>query len=102
MTTRILIVGGGLAGTIIANGLCRRLGKELKTGKVSMTMLGTSDTHMYQPGLLYIPFGKMRESELFRDQRKVLDDRVPYFVDPATNIDVEKKVVTTKSGKTHG
>ncbi|MBL6946484.1 MAG: NAD(P)/FAD-dependent oxidoreductase [Rhodospirillales bacterium] len=101
MGTRILIVGGGLAGTIVANGLCRQLGEELRTGSVGITMLGTSDKHLYQPGLLYLPFGRFRESELFRDQRKVLDRRVPYFIDPATNIDVEKKEVTTEQGKTH-
>ena len=56
---------------------------------------------MYQPGLLYVPFGRMRESELFRDQRKVLDRRVPYIVDPAKHIDVDKKAVTTESGKTY-
>ena len=101
MGKKILIVGGGLAGTIIANGLCRQMSKQLKTGDVSITMLGTSEQHMYQPGLLYIPFGKFREAELFRDQRKVLDNRVPYFVDPATNIDVDAKKVTTESGKVH-
>ncbi len=101
MTTKILIVGGGLAGTIIANGLCRRLGKEMRGGKVAITMIGNSDTHMYQPGLLYVPFGNIRESELFREQRKVLDKRVPYFNDPATNIDVDNKSVTTQSDKTH-
>ncbi len=101
MAKKILIVGGGLAGTIIANGLCRQMGKQLRSGEVSVTMLGTSEQHMYQPGLLYIPFGKFRESELFRDQRKVLDKRVPYFVDPAANIDVENKTVTTESGKAY-
>ena len=101
MGKKILIVGGGLAGTIIGNGLCRQLGKEMRSGEISITMLGTSDQHMYQPGLLYLPFGKIRESELFRDQRKVLDKRVPYFIDPAANIDVDAKKVTTESGKTH-
>lgn len=62
-------------------------------------MLGTSDKHMYQPGLLYIPFGKFREQELFRDQRKVLDRRVPYFIDPAVKIDSDNNVVITESGK---
>lgn len=100
MGKRILIVGGGLAGTIVANGLCRQLGQELRDGRVSITVLGTSDTHLYQPGLLYVPFGRIRESELFREQRKVLDRRVPYLVDPATNIDLEAKEVTTESGKT--
>ena len=36
---RILIVGGGMGGTILANNLARRLTNELKTGKVRITML---------------------------------------------------------------
>ena len=99
MGKNIVIVGGGLAGTIVANGICRQLGNELRNGSVSITMIGNSDKHMYQPGLLYVPFGKFREQELFRDQRKVLDRRVPYFIDPAVKIDSENNVVTTESGK---
>ena len=102
MAKQILIVGGGVAGTIVANGLCRQIQQELSSGAVTITMIGASDKHMYQPGLLYVPFGKIRESELFRDQRKILDKRVAFFVDPATNIDVAAKSVTTQSGKTYG
>jgi sulfide:quinone oxidoreductase len=100
MTQKILIIGGGVAGTIVANGLCRQIGPELASGAVAIAMLSASDKHMYQPGLLYVPFGKIRESELFRDQRKILDKRVAFFVDPAEHIDVEAKSVKTKSGKT--
>ncbi len=100
MSKTVLIVGGGLAGTIIANGLCRQLGDEMRRGEVGITMLGTSETHMYQPGLLYVPFGRIREAELFRDQRKVLDRRVNFFVDPAKHIDVEHNQVTTEQGRT--
>jgi len=100
VSKQILIIGGGLAGTIVANGLCRQLGQELSNGSVTLTMLSATDKHMYQPGLLYVPFGKIRESELFRDQRKVLDRRVAFSVDPATHICVNSKRITTQSGKT--
>ena len=100
MAKKILIVGGGLAGTIIANGLCRQLGSELRSGEISITMVGATETHMYQPGLLYVPFGKIREKELFRDQSSVLDRRVNFMVDPATKIDAQAKAVGTESGKT--
>ncbi len=100
MAKHIVIVGGGLAGTIVGNGLCRQLGDELRSGEVRITMLGNTDRHMYQPGLLYLPFGKFRESELFRDQRKVLDRRVTFHIDPVTNIDVDNNRVTCESGMT--
>jgi len=100
MSKTILIVGGGLAGTIVANGLCRQLGAQLRSGAVSITMLGASDTHMYQPGLLYVPFGRMREHEMFREQSRVLDRRIHYYVDPAKHVDAEKKQVSTQSGRT--
>ena len=99
MAKKILIVGGGLAGTIIANGLCRQLGGELRGSEVSITLVGATETHMYQPGLLYVPFGKIREKELFRDQASVLDRRVNFMVDPATKIDTQAKAVGTESGK---
>lgn len=100
MTKKILIIGGGLAGTIIANGLCRQLGKELRANEVNITVIGNNERHMYQPGLLYMPFGRIREKELFRDQRSVLDRRIAFHVDPATKIDVASKSVVTESGAT--
>ncbi|MCR6628666.1 MAG: NAD(P)/FAD-dependent oxidoreductase [Magnetospirillum sp.] len=97
----IVIVGGGLAGTIVANGLCRRLSHEVRTGQAQITVLGATEKHMYQPGLLYIPFGRIREAELFRDERTVLDRRVSFVVDPAKHIDVEGNKVTGQSGKVY-
>ncbi|SDH86491.1 NAD(P)/FAD-dependent oxidoreductase [Roseospirillum parvum] len=99
MAKKILIVGGGLSGTIVANGLCRQLAHQMRQGAVSITVLGTSDKHLYQPGLLYVPFGRIREAELFREQKKVLDRRINFFIDPATHIDVEAKTVSTQSGR---
>ena len=101
MRARIVIVGGGLAGTIVANGLCRRLGQELRTGETTITVLGNTAKHLYQPGLLYIPFGRMREQELFRDERSVLDRRVNFQIDAVAKIEVDKQSVTTESGRTY-
>ncbi len=73
----------------------------MASGDVVVTVLGNTDKHLYQPGLLYVPFGRIRESELFRDQRKVLDRRAIFHLDAASNIDVEAQKVTTESGREH-
>jgi sulfide:quinone oxidoreductase len=99
---RILIVGGGMGGTILANNLARRLPAELRSGKTRITMLSASDRHMYQPGLLYLAVGRMTPDELYRDQASLLEPGIDLHVDPAEEFRLDKNEVKTKSGKVHG
>lgn len=99
---RILIIGGGMGGTILANNLARRLKREVKSGKAQITMLSASDQHMYQPGLLYVCVGRMTPDELYREQASLLEPEIEFHVDPVTTFDLDNNKVTTKSGKTHG
>ena len=98
---KILIVGGGMGGTILANNLARRLRNELKTGKASITMLSASDKHMYQPGLLYVAVGKMNPSELYRDQASLLEPSIEFKVDPVVEFDLDNNNVKSQSGATY-
>src|SRR3974390_510899 len=99
---KILIVGGGMGGTILANNLARRLAPELRAGKVQLAMLSASDKHMYQPGLLYLCLGRMTPDELYRDQASLLEPGIDFQVDPVETFELDQKRVKTKSGKTHG
>jgi len=98
---RILVVGGGTGGTIVANNLARRLTSEIRSGKASITMLSASDKHMYQPGLLYVAFGQMMPDELYRDQKSLLETSIDFHVDPVEKFILDENKVTTKNGKTH-
>ena len=98
---KILIVGGGMGGTILANNLARRLRSELKNGKASITMLSATDKHMYQPGLLYVAVGKMNPSELYRDQVSLLEPSIEFKVDPVTEFNLDDNNVKTQSGTTY-
>src|SRR5689334_1947177 len=99
---KILIVGGGMGGTILANNLARRLQGELKQGKARLTMLTASDKHMYQPGLLYLAFGRMAPDELYRDQASLLEPGVTLHVDPVEQFLLDQNQVKTRSGAVHG
>ena len=99
---RILIVGGGTGGTILANNLARRLRQEIDSARASVTLLSASARHMYQPGLLYVAFGKMAPSELYVDQETLLDPAIHFHVDPVESFDLDHNEVKAKSGKTYG
>ena len=95
---RILIVGGGMGGTILANNLARRLKSEMKSGKVRITLLSASDKHVYLPGLLYVAVGRMTPDELYRDQASLLEPGIEFRVDPVEQFTLDKNQVKTKSG----
>ncbi len=98
---RILVVGGGTGGTIVANNLARRLSGEIRAGKIRITMLSDSERHMYQPGLLYVAFGQMMPDQLYRDQASLLESSIDSHVDPVVQFQLDRNRVTTKSGKTY-
>ena len=53
MMRRLVILGAGTAGTTVANKLRRRLALD----EWRITVIDRDRDHLYQPGLLFIPFG---------------------------------------------
>lgn len=64
---RLVVLGGGTAGTMVANRLRRRLGRE----GWSVTVVDRDDEHLYQPGLLLLPFGAYAPGDLVRRRDRV-------------------------------
>ena len=50
---KILILGGGTAGTMMS----AKLARALELDEWEITVVDQDNTHIYQPGLLFIPFG---------------------------------------------
>jgi sulfide:quinone oxidoreductase len=96
---KILIIGGGMGGTILANNLARRLPNELRSGKAKITMVTASEKHMYQPGLLYLCFGRATPDELYKDQATLLEPGITLVVDPVEEFMLDGNKVKTKGGK---
>ncbi len=69
---RLLILGGGTAGTMAAN----RLRKRLDRAEWEITVVDQSDAHVYQPGNLFVPFGIYQPHDLVKSRRRFLPDGV--------------------------
>ena len=71
MRPRILIIGAGTAGTLTANRLQRIYGDS-----AHITVVDRDDRHVYQPGMLFVPFGLADPRRLVRSRRAQLHDGV--------------------------
>ena len=76
--SRIVILGAGTAGTIMANRLRRRYAGQVASGQASITVVDPDPRHIYQPGLLFIPFGIYHPDDVVRPRRMQLHDDVEY------------------------
>jgi sulfide:quinone oxidoreductase len=61
---RILILGGGTAGTMMANKLRRALDIE----DWGITIIEKERNHYYQPGFLFIPFGIYKPEDVIKSK----------------------------------
>ncbi len=86
---RIVIVGGGTGGTLAAN----LLAKKLKGSEARISVISSSNRHLYQPGWLYVPFGRQDPRKLSRSERHLLNKKVQLLHGNVTGLDTEKQTV---------
>lgn len=97
MTQRIVILGGGTGGTLAANRLRRALDAECE-----ITVVDRDDDHVYQPGLLFLPFGLAHADDLVRSRRRQLRDGIAYRDSGVHHVDVEANAVHLADGEVLG
>jgi sulfide:quinone oxidoreductase len=96
---RILILGGGVGGTLTANLLVRKLRRQLKAGEVTITVVDQTGQHTYQPGFMYIAMGGERADRLQRPERGLLDSRVALVIGEIEKVDEATQTVHLTDGK---
>jgi len=99
---RILIVGGGVGGTLTANLLVKKLRRQVKAGEVTITVVDQTGQHTYQPGFMYIAMGGERAERLQRPERGLLDPRVTLVVGQVEKVDEPTQTVHLKDGERLG
>jgi sulfide:quinone oxidoreductase len=92
----MLILGGGTAGTIMAN----KLSSALDEREWQITVVDASKAHYYQPGFLLVPFGTYRMRDLVKPQCQFLPGGVKFVHAGIERIDPEKKSVILVNGET--
>lgn len=93
MPAKVLVLGGGVGGTLTANLLAEELGRD---GEVSV--VDPTGMHHYQPGYLYVALGQANGRWLVRDERSLLRRDVRLVVERATKVDTEAGSVHLERG----
>jgi sulfide:quinone oxidoreductase len=83
----IVILGAGTAGTIMANRLARQNKASLAAGELTITVVDQDGKHIYQPGLLFVPFGIYRPEEIVKPRSAQLPKSVRLVVSEIDKVD---------------
>ncbi len=90
----VLILGAGTAGTMMANKLVGLLPAE----QWRITVLDRDDAHIYQPGLLFVPFGDEDPDGLVRPRSTILAPEVELRLEKIERLDPDSRTVVLASG----
>ena len=92
------MLGGGTGGTLVANRLLRALADD--PDGVVITVVDRDDDHIYQPGLLFVPFGLARPQDLVRSRPAQLHEGIAYRTADIEQVDLDAQQVLLSGGVT--
>ena len=96
MTARIVVLGAGTGGTLTAN----RLRRSYSPSEAEITVVDQDDRHVYQPGLLFVPFGLTHVEDIVRPRRRQLHKDVTFIESGIDHVDIEANEVHLDNGDT--
>ncbi|WP_153633005.1 NAD(P)/FAD-dependent oxidoreductase [Prolixibacter sp. SD074] len=91
---RILILGAGTAGTMMAN----KLRKVLDRDEWEITIVDKHRTHYYQPGFLFIPFGIYNKQDVIKPKADFIPTGVKVVFSEVDRIEAEESKVCLADG----
>lgn len=100
MTTDIVIVGGGVGGTVTANRLQKKLQREVAGGDVRIRIVTDNPHHIYKPTFFYVPWGESEPEDARRPLADLVDRRVDLVYDRVTEVDTSDKSLTLSENGT--
>ena len=85
----IVILGGGTGGTLTAN----RLRKVYALDEASIVVVDQNDRHVFQPGLLFVPFGLTHPEDIIRSRGRQLHNGIDYRTTAVEYVDLGAQAV---------
>ena len=92
---KLLVLGAGTAGTMVVNRLCRLLDCD----EWQMTIVDPHETHYYQPGFLFIPFGMYSKADVVKPKRDFIPAGVEVIKAEADVIEPDQNRVKLVDGR---
>ncbi|MBC8320376.1 MAG: NAD(P)/FAD-dependent oxidoreductase [Bacteroidetes bacterium] len=91
---KLLILGAGTAGTMMAN----KMRKALSRNEWDITIVDQFKTHYYQPGFLFIPFGMYTKNDVIKPKNDFFPVGVNVIFSTINKINPEKNSVVLDDG----
>lgn len=92
---KVVILGSGAGGTIVAN----KLRKELSDDEWEIIIIDRDEKHHYQAGYLFIPFGIYSRHDILKPKKEFIPKGVEFIVDDVVKIDTSQRQVFTTHGR---
>lgn len=93
---KLVVLGGGTAGTMVVNKLC----KKLDSKEWSITVVDKDNDHIYQPGLLFLPFGTYKPEDLVKKRSHFFPSDIEYVRAEIDKVIPESNQVLLMDGRT--
>ncbi len=93
---KLAILGAGTGGTLAAN----RLRKRFDESELKIDVVDLDNNHVYQPGLLFVPFGLAEPDEIVRPRDRQLHSGIDFHLSEIESVDIEANVVALRNGET--
>jgi len=90
----VVILGGGTGGTMTAN----RLRHRFDLAEAEIHVVDRDDRHVYQPGLLFVPFALASLDEIVRPRRRQLRNGIVFHEVEAAWVDLDRDEVVLVDG----
>ncbi len=94
MTRRVVLLGGGTGGTLVANRLRRAHEEE----ELEIVVVDQDDRHVYQPGLLFVPFGLSSVDEITRPRHAQLHSGITFRQTAVDHVELDANRVYLDGG----